>query len=126
MFSLNSIVTSLMLAVGGGGGLSLNNLLKNLTNSGRITGVLLVAGFGLIVFVVSLVGIGRNFLSHDSNRQPKWGYKIGGLIVGGSMLYLSGDSFGIWDELAQGGQQTLEDAARGNSSGVVIPDLVLK
>ena len=108
-----------MLAVGSGGGLSLNNLLKNLTNSGRVTGVLLVAGFGLI-------GIGRNFLTHDSNRQPKWGYKIAGLIVGGSMLYLTGNSFGIWDELAQGGQQTLEDAARGNSAGAVVPELVLK
>ena len=115
-----------MLAVGSGGGLSLNNLLKNLTNSGRVTAVLLLAGFGLIVFVVSLIGIGRNFLTHDSNRQPKWGYKIAGLIVGGSMLYLTGNSFGIWDELAQGGQQTLEDAARGNSAGAVVPELVLK
>lgn len=100
-------------------GLTITEMLKNIKTWGTNAGVALVAVVGLAVFVAAIIKIGLNFFSANSQRQPRWGMALGGLIIGGAMMALSGNNFGVFQDIGGGGQNTLSDIAHGKGGAIV-------
>lgn len=112
---MNPILSQLMDS--GSGGFSIGNFLNGLNTTLFSWGKVLVVIIGVVMVIVGIFNIAKGLMS-GGRGQVNWVLNLLLFFVGGAIAFTGG--WGLIEDVAGGGANTLTDIANGNTVTIIV------